>query len=229
MRYNTLLFDLDGTLTDPFEGITRCVAYALEGQGITVTDRAELACYIGPPLQQAFEHFHGLDAAQSARALADYRERFADVGLYENVVYAGIPELLARLTASGRQLFVATSKPWAYARRIIAHFGLASYFGKVYGSEMDGQRAEKHALLAYIMRQQKLKPGETLMIGDRRFDILGARHNGMDAVAVGYGYGQPEELAAAEPLGVFESPTALGDYLLAPAPVSAPAETVTIR
>lgn len=214
MRYTTLLFDLDGTLTDPFEGITRCVAHALARQGINVADRRELACYIGPPLQQSFEQIHGLSSAASAQALIDYRERFSQIGLYENVVYNGIPELLARLTASGRQLFVATSKPWCYARRIVEHFGLTRYFGQVYGSELDGHRVEKQALLAHILREQKLRCEDTLMIGDRCFDISGARHNGLPVVAVGYGYGSDDELQAAAPDAVFDSPATLGAFLL---------------
>lgn len=213
MRYKTILFDLDGTLTDPFEGITRCVQHALACQGIHVADRRKLAGFIGPPLAEAFTEFHGLSTAQAQQAVADYRERFADVGMYENQLYDGIPELLAELKAGGRQLFVATSKPWAFARPIIEHFGLTDFFGKVYGSELDGQRTEKHALLAYILREQSLCAEQTLMIGDRRFDIEGARHNGVAAAAVSYGYGTAEELAACAPDRVFDTPRAIGRYL----------------
>lgn len=199
MRYKTLLFDLDGTLTDPREGITRCVQYALAEQGIVVADRAELECFIGPPLKQSFMDFHGLDAEQADRAVAAYRERFGAQGMFENKVYDGIPELLAALHRSGRQLFVATSKPWFYARQIVSHFNLDGFFGRVYGSELDGTRVEKHALIAHILRDARIEAGAALMIGDRRFDLIGARHNGVANAAVGYGYGSAQELAAEAP------------------------------
>lgn len=199
MRYKTLLFDLDGTLTDPGEGITRCVQHALAQQGIEVTDRAELACFIGPPLKQSFMDFHGLSAIEADRAVADYRERFGALGMFENKVYDGIPELLAVLHRSGRRLFVATSKPWFYARQIVSHFKLDGFFGQVYGSELDGTRVEKHALIAHILRDARIEPAAALMIGDRRFDLIGARHNGVANAAVGYGYGSAEELAAESP------------------------------
>ena len=215
MRYKTLLFDLDGTLTDPYEGITRCVAYALSCQGIEVADRRHLAGFIGPPLKASFRERYGMSDAEAERAVADYRVRFGDVGLYENTLYDGIVELLTQLRASGRQLFVATSKPWFYARQIVAHFGLDDYFGKVYGSELDGKRTEKSVLIAHILREESLRPDETLMIGDRRFDVQGARHNGVPAAAVSYGYGSSRELAEAAPDHVFDSPAGIASYLLA--------------
>lgn len=214
MRYKSILFDLDGTLTDPFEGITRCVQHALICQDIHISDRRELAGFIGPPLAQAFVEFHGMTWDQAQKAVADYRERFARLGMYENRLYADIDELLSALKTDGRQLFVATSKPWSFARPIVEHFGLARYFGKVYGSELDGQRTEKLALIAYIMREQKLVAEQTLMIGDRRFDIEGGRHNGLVAAAVSYGYGRAGELKACQPDLQFDSPDAIADYLL---------------
>lgn len=215
MRYETLLFDLDGTLTDPFDGITRCVQHALACQNIQVSDRQELAAFIGPPLAQSFADFHDLSPEQAGQAVADYRERFAQVGMYENRVYDGIRELLTQLKASGRQLFVATSKPWAFARPIIEHFGLSDFFDQVYGSELDGQRTDKQSLLAHILREQTLAADATLMIGDRRFDIEGARHNGLTSAAVSYGYGSADELRACAPDMIFDSPAAIADYFLA--------------
>jgi len=214
MRYKTILFDLDGTLTDPFEGITRCVQHALACQGIEVDDRQTLARFIGPPLAGAFEAFFDMSQAQAAQAVADYRERFSRIGMYENRVYDGIPELLAGLQSSGYQLFVATSKPWVFARPIIEHFGLDDYFDTVYGSELDGQRVHKHALIAYILSEQALATDATLMIGDRRFDIEGARHNGVACAGVNYGYGSGAELDSCAPDLRFASPAAIGDYLL---------------
>ncbi|WP_423823511.1 HAD family hydrolase [Salinisphaera sp. SPP-AMP-43] len=214
MRYTTLLFDLDGTLTDPYEGITRCVQYALAKQGIDVADRRDLRGFIGPPLKAAFVDFHHMSEAAASRAVDDYRERFAQLGMFENRLYDGIVELLSALRASGRQLFVATSKPWFFARKIIHHFELDDYFGKVYGSELDGKRAEKSALIAYILREQKLRPDETLMIGDRHFDLLGAQHNGVPCAAVGYGYGSTAELLNASPNFFFETPGEMARCLL---------------
>ncbi len=215
MRYTTLLFDLDGTLTDPYEGITRCVAYALSCQGIEVADRRHLAGFIGPPLKASFCERYAMSDAEADRAVDDYRVRFGDVGMYENTVYNGIVDLLEQLRASGRQLFVATSKPWFYARQIVEHFGLEKYFGKVYGSELDGKRTEKSVLIAHVLREEGLRPEETLMIGDRRFDVLGARHNGVPAAAVSYGYGSIQELLDANPDHVFESPQDIARCLLA--------------
>lgn len=214
MRYTTLLFDLDGTLTDPYEGITRCVEYALSRQGIAVADRRQLAGFIGPPLKASFCERYGLSSRDADRAVDDYRVRFGDLGMYENVVYKGIETLLEQLRASGRQLFVATSKPWFYARQIVAHFGLDGYFGKVYGSELDGKRTEKSVLIAHVLREESLRPEETLMIGDRRYDVLGARHNGVSAAAVSYGYGSREELLEAEPDHLFDSPGDIARCLL---------------
>ncbi|MES1939705.1 HAD family hydrolase [Salinisphaera sp. T5B8] len=199
MRHKVLLFDLDGTLTDPREGITRCVQYALSRQGVQVDDLARLECFIGPPLKQSFIEFYGFDAVQAQAAVDDYRVRFGRSGMYENRLYQGIVELLAALKGSGRQLFVATSKPWFYARQIVQHFGLDSYFCSVYGSELDGTRTEKHALIAHILREEKIAAGDALMIGDRSFDLMGARHNGVANAAVGYGYGSRAELEAEAP------------------------------
>lgn len=222
MRYTTLLFDLDGTLTDPYEGITRCVEYALSCQDIEVADRRQLAAFIGPPLKTAFRDYYALSAAEAERAVDDYRARFGDVGMYENTLYNGVVELLELLRASGRRLFVVTAKPWFYARRIVAYFGLDEYFGKIYGSELDGQRTEKSVLIAHVLHEEGLHPDETLMIGDRRFDVLGARHNGVAAAAVSYGYGTPQELLDAEPDYIFDSPHDIAQCLLADAAAAIP-------
>lgn len=199
MRYKTLLFDLDGTLTDPREGITRCVQYALARQHIEVADRGALECFIGPPLKSAFMRYYGMDEAAAQQAVADYRERFVRRGMYENQVYDGMRDLLWALKSDRRRLFVATSKPWLFAGQIIDHFELARYFCRVYGSELDGRRSEKHALIAYLMREERLQPADVLMIGDRKYDLHGARHNGIANAAVGYGYGSRDELEAEAP------------------------------
>jgi len=213
MRYKVLLFDLDGTLTDPREGITRCVQYALRRQSITVSDLGELECFIGPPLKQSFIDIYGMGTVQADQAVADYRERFGRVGMFENTLYEGMIELLTALKRSGRQLFVATSKPWFYARQIVSHFEMDEFFGRVYGSELDGTRVEKHALIAHILREEKIEAAHALMIGDRRYDLIGARHNGVANAAVGYGYGSQEELISEAPDHYFATLAELGDAL----------------
>lgn len=215
MSYPVILFDLDGTLTDPREGITRCVQYALACQDMRVDDRGELECYIGPPLKEAFMQFHGLDEPQAVQAVADYRVRFGETGMYENAVYDGMHELLADLQHSGRQLFVATSKPWFYARQIVSHFGFDRFFCRVHGSELDGTRTDKRELIAHILREEKLDAADTLMIGDRRYDLIGAHHNGLTSAAVGYGYGSEDELRGESPDYFFESVEAMRASLLA--------------
>ena len=215
MRHKVLLFDLDGTLTDPREGITRCVQYALSRQGIQVDDLSRLERFIGPPLKQSFIDFYDFDATQAQTAVDDYRVRFGRVGMFENMLYDGIVELLRALKGSGRQLFVATSKPWFYARQIVTHFNLDSYFCSVYGSELDGMRTEKHALIAHILREEGIAAGDALMIGDRSFDLIGARHNGVANAAVAYGYGSREELVAEAPDYYLETLAELQDTLLA--------------
>ncbi|MES1926228.1 HAD hydrolase-like protein [Salinisphaera sp. T31B1] len=215
MRYKVLLFDLDGTLTDPREGITRCVQHALACQQIDEPDRSKLDCFIGPPLKQSFIDWYGMEGNAADRAVADYRERFGEIGMFENTLYAGIVELLTGLKRSGRQLFVATSKPWFYARQIITHFGLDEFFGRVYGSELDGTRVEKHALIAHILREERIEAGHALMIGDRRYDLIGARHNGVAAAAVGYGYGSRDELMAEQPDHYFATLAELDEALRA--------------
>ncbi len=148
----TLLFDLDGTLTDPREGITRSIAYALERMGMAAPPLDTLHFAIGPPLRASFARLLSTDAPEAIeRAVAHYRERFADVGLYENRPYAGIAEALAALRDSGARLFVATSKPQVYARRIVEHFGLHAHFLDVHGCELDGTREDKRDLLAHLL------------------------------------------------------------------------------
>ncbi len=191
--YSHLLFDLDGTLTDPGEGITNSVAYALKKRGIEVADHRELNCFIGPPLAQSFMKYYGLSEEDATRAVADYREYFVPHGMFENEVYDGIPEILADLKASGRRLIVATSKPEKFAIQILEHFGLLSYFDRVYGATMDLSRSKKGDIIAYALAEQHLSSDNALMIGDRHHDIDGAHENGLAAVGVLYGYGDRKE------------------------------------
>ena len=213
----TVCFDLDGTLTDPVEGITRCIAHALQAMNATVPPLAELACYVGPPLRQTFGLLLGpdADAAQIEQAVAHYRERFHAVGLYENVIYPGVPQMLKVLQAAGLGLYVATAKPHPSARRVLEHFDLSRYFTGVYGSEFDGRFDDKGDLLEHLLAQERLAPEQTLMIGDRRHDALAARRNGIRAVGVTYGYGSAEELNAAGAAALCASPEQVAAVVMA--------------
>ena len=197
-QYRYLLFDLDGTLTDPKIGITKCVAYALESLGILVNDPNQLTCFIGPPLIDSFMEYYHLSKEDAKKALEKYRERFGMVGLLENSVYYGIEELLKELTVSKYQLILATSKPHIYARQILSHFHLESYFSFLAGSELDGSRVKKEDVIAYALKECQISNRSlALMIGDRKHDILGAKENQIDSMGVLFGYGSREELQTA--------------------------------
>lgn len=194
-----ILLDLDGTLTDPAEGITGCIQSALKSMGCPVPDAQCLRGWIGPPLLESFTAWFDATGtrADPELALALYRERFADTGWRENAVYPGIPEALAALRTDGARLLLATSKPRVFAQRIVNHFGLDAWLDRVYGSELDGRRADKVALLAHVIGHAGLNAKECMMIGDREHDMLAARHHGLRAVGVLWGYGSERELRAA--------------------------------
>ncbi|HHF7055916.1 HAD family hydrolase [Streptococcus mutans] len=196
--YQTILFDLDGTLTNPALGITNSLAYALEKFNIEVTDKKELYRFIGPPLQDSFENFYHFSKEDSLKAVDFYRDYFRHKGLYENEVYQGIPDLLERLKAQGKKLLVATSKPEGFARQILKHFELFDYFDLVAGANMDGSRRLKGDVIAHALTSAQVSDlSATIMIGDREHDIIGAKKNGLDAIGVLYGFGNREELKKA--------------------------------
>lgn len=208
--YDYFLFDLDGTLTDPGLGITNSVAYALEKYHISVKDRRELYPFIGPPLWRSFSEFYGFDEKQIRQAIMYYREYFGEKGLFENEVYAGIPDVLAALKQAGKTLLVATSKPEIYTNRILEHFDLVRYFDVVAGATMDETRNEKADIIAYALKQiADADKSKIVMIGDRKFDILGARENGIDSIGVLYGYGSRAELEEAQATYIAEKPEEL--------------------
>jgi phosphoglycolate phosphatase len=209
---NTIFFDLDGTLTDPKPGITGSIQYALQKLDVPVPTQDNLTWCIGPPLRASFVTLLGGESLAD-RAVALYRERFADVGLYENSVYPDIERVLATLRQSPRRIFVATSKPHVFAERIIDHFGLRCYFDRVFGSELDGTRVNKGDLLAYAIDTTGVDPSKTLMIGDRSHDMVGAKNNGIRGIGVLYGYGSEEELIGAGASHVCASPRALLDHI----------------
>lgn len=196
--YQTILFDLDGTLTNPALGITNSLAYALEKFNIEVTDKKELYRFIGPPLQDSFENFYHFSKEDSLKAVDFYRDYFRHKGLYENEVYQGIPDLLERLKAQGKKLLVATSKPEEFARQILKHFDLFDYFDLVAGASMDGSRRLKGDVIAHALTSAQVSDlSAAIMIGDREHDIIGAKKNGLDAIGVLYGFGNREELKKA--------------------------------
>ncbi len=199
MAYEYLLFDLDGTLSDPKEGIVRSIQYALERLERPIPEPDDLTWCIGPPLLDSFlEILESDDVALGERALAIFRERFGTIGLYENNLYDGIPALLERLIETGWQLFVATSKPHVYANRILDHFAIAGYFNAVHGSELDGRLKEKTDLLAHLINVEAIDPTRSIMIGDRRHDADAARQNRIHSIGVTFGYGSRAELTTAE-------------------------------
>ena len=196
MKYGAVLFDLDGTLTDPGEGITNSVAYALRALGIEPPERQRLYKFIGPPLAESFQRFYGMDEAGAAEAVRLYRVYFSDRGIFENVVYPGVPEMLEQLRTAGLQLVLATSKPTVFAERILEKFSLARYFNAVIGSELDGRRTNKAEVVRCALNT--CPPGtRAVMAGDREHDIIGGAANGLDTLGVLYGYGSREELTGA--------------------------------
>jgi phosphoglycolate phosphatase len=202
----TVFFDLDGTLTDPKVGITTSIQFAMENLNVDVPDKGALTWCIGPPLLQSFDRLVGKD--RSAQALAFYRERFSDIGWKENTPYAGIVDTLARLCGAGLRLYVATSKPHIYARRIIEYFQMRQYFDAVYGSELDGTRSNKADLLRFALSDTQAEENVT-MVGDRKHDVIGALENGMNAIGVTYGYGSPQELLQAGATRIVSRPVDL--------------------
>ncbi len=192
-----LLFDLDGTLTDPFEGITKCITHALVKLGRPAPPRESLRWCIGPPLKKSLAMLLASDDDQLAeKALAIYRDRFSSVGLFENEVYKDIPEVLGVLKETGHTLYVATSKPTVYAARIVNHFGSRGNFKDIYGSELDGTRTDKTSLISHILQKESLASPGTFVIGDRKHDIIAAKANGVFGLGVLWGYGTREELEA---------------------------------
>jgi phosphoglycolate phosphatase len=206
---DAIFFDLDGTLTDPKPGITRSIQYALQKlDHPTLPTEDELTWCIGPPLRASFVRLLGAETSADL-AVSYYRERFSDIGLYENGVYDGIGEVLTALRAAGHRLFVATSKPHVFAERIIDHFGLRGHFERVFGSELDGTRVDKSRLLEYALKEASVDPARTLMIGDCSHDMIGAKNNGMKGIGVLYGYGSRDELLQAGAHHVCQTPGAI--------------------
>ncbi|MBQ7295442.1 MAG: HAD family hydrolase [Clostridia bacterium] len=195
--HDIILFDLDGTLTDPGLGITNSVAYALKRFGIEAECRESLYSFIGPPLKDSFMKYYGFSEEKAMQAIEVYREYFRDKGLYENEVYDGIRELLEKIKDSGRKIVLATSKPEEFSVRILEHFDLIKYFDVVAGASMDEKRNKKGDVIFYAMEKGGFTADKAIMIGDREHDIFGAKENGLPSIGVLYGYGSEDELKSA--------------------------------
>lgn len=193
MKQKHILFDLDGTLTDPMMGITKSVRYALNYYGIEVNNLNDLLPFIGPPLRDSFKEYYGFDEAKANEAVEKYREYYKTDGIFDNKVYQGMVECLQTLKDNGKKLYVATSKPEFFAKQIIEHFSLSKYFEYVGGSEFNS-REKKAEVIEYVLKTNQIDNDDVIMVGDRKHDIIGAHENKIPCVGVLYGYGTEDEL-----------------------------------
>ncbi len=214
-----ILFDLDGTLTDPKEGITKAVRYTLNHYGIQVEDLDSLCPFIGPPLTDSFQRFYNFSPEQAKESVLVYREYYLVTGWKENREFQGVKEMLGRLKAAGKHLLVATSKPETIARQVLEYFGMDGCFELIGGADLDGTRVKKGDVIRYVLERAGLGTdretiARTIMVGDREHDVLGAREVGMDCVGVLYGYGSREEFQACQAFAVVETMEELEGFLL---------------
>jgi phosphoglycolate phosphatase len=214
MVLKQLFFDLDGTLTHPHEGITRCIQHALRSGGIEPPAATDLVQFVGPPLRDSFAILLATaDESRLDAAMSAYRARYETTGIFENAICPGIPEALETLTRNGHHLSVVTAKPTVFAKRVLGHFGLGQFFGGVYGPDLSSCGYSKGSLIRTALEATGFAPVSVGMIGDRADDVNGARANGIHAIAVTWGYGTDEELAAARPDGTVRSTVELLEYL----------------
>lgn len=209
----TILFDLDGTLTDSGEGIINCAILALEHFGLPIPSREEMRVFVGPPLHESFIN-HGVPADQADEAIRIYRSRYIPIGKFENVPYPGIREMLEALKAAGHKLFVATSKPEKMSVEILEHFDLAKYFDQICGASMDTSRSSKEAVIEYLLHQNG-RADNMIMVGDTKFDVLGAKEHGIPTIGVSWGYGETADMEAAGAVKIVNTAQELQDALLA--------------
>ncbi len=214
-KYEAILFDLDGTLTDPGEGITNSVAYALKKYGINVEDKTQLYKFIGPPLHESFEKYCGFSKEESLKVVEYYREYYRDKGIFENVVYDGIENLLKKLYDSGKKVVLATSKPEIFAKKILSYFGLSEFFFFEAGANLDGSRTNKADVIEYALENAEITDkSSVVMIGDREHDIIGASKNGIDSIGVLFGYGSREELEKAGATYIAETVEEIAEFII---------------
>ena len=196
----SILFDLDGTITDSGDGIINCAIYALEHFGLPIPDRQELRVFVGPPLRDTFFQF-GVPQDRLDEAVEVYRQRYIPIGKYENHPYEGVEKLLSDLKKQGHRLYIATSKPEEMSIDILNHFGLAHYFDLIAGATLDGSRDEKSQVIAYLL-QQIGSLDDAIMVGDTAFDIIGAKAHGIPGIGVSWGYGKIEDMEAAGAIAI---------------------------
>ena len=215
MKYTTVLFDLDGTLTDPGEGITNSVMHSLKYYGIEETDRAKLYKFIGPPLWESYEVFYGFSHEKAIEAVEHYREYYKVKGIYENLLYDGVKDMLEALYNKGVKILVATSKPETFAKIILDYFDIAKYFTFIGGAAMDGSRVNKDDVIKYTLEMAEVTDVKScVMVGDRLHDILGAKAHCMDSIGVLYGYGSLDELKNAGADFIAAAPMDVCDIIL---------------
>jgi len=214
-KYKVILFDLDGTLSDPKVGITKSVQYALNKMNIVEGDVDKLECFIGPPLHVSFSEYYNFNEVDTLKAIEFYRERFKEKGMFENELYPNIPLLLKSLREQGFTLVVATSKPTIFAEQIVKYFKLDQFFELIVGSNLDGTRSSKAEIIQYILEKyNEHKLDDFIMIGDRKHDMIGANHTKIDSIGVTYGYGSYEELRQTNPTHIVKSVEELKDILI---------------
>lgn len=214
--YKAILFDLDGTLTESGEGITKSVQYALEKLGRPEEDLEKLKVFVGPPLMEQFMKYARFDQETARRAVEYYRERYSDVGIYENRLYPGVENMLRTLKGKGYRLAVASSKPEYFVKQILEYFHLTDCFEEIVGSEMNGSRTSKSEVIEETLSRLGMSGNrrEAVMVGDREHDVIGAKTCGLDCVAVSYGYGSMDELSAAQPLKIENSTEGVVDFFV---------------
>ena len=214
-NYSTVFFDLDGTLVDSGEGVRNSVVYALNKFGIEVENKDSLSCFIGPPLTVSFKTFYGFDDEKADTGVAFYREYYKEKGIFEGYVYEGIEECLKRLKAAGKKIMVATSKPEVFAKMVLEKFGIAKYFDFIAGATIDEKtRSNKIEIMQYAFDSCGVLPKDVIMVGDRLFDIEGAKHFGMECIAVLYGYGSREEFEQYGAEYIVSTPQDVADLIL---------------
>lgn len=216
MKYTNIIFDLDGTITEPALGITNSIIYALDKFNIKVEDRCSLYKFIGPPLIDSFMEYYGFDADRAKMAVSFYREYYSTGGIRENEIMPGMEQALRELKSNGLMLYVATSKPQIYAEQILEILGIRNLFEKVAGSLLDGSRDKKEMVLGYLLEGLVKEPGDLeqcIMIGDRSFDIEGAKLCGIANMGISFGYGSVDELKNAGAMYIAQSPKEITDFL----------------
>lgn len=214
MKNNYILYDLDGTLTDPRVGITKSIEYALAHFGIDVENLNELTKFIGPPLRDTFREYYSFSDSDVKVAVDKFQEYFAEQGLYENIIYDGIAEMLRAQYEDGRKIVLATSKPQVFAHKVLEQFKIDKYFELIVGSELSGERSDKAEVIKYAVDTLVINPSDAIMIGDRKYDVIGSRAHGIDSIGVLYGYSSKGELREAGANYIVETVEELGEKII---------------